>query len=180
MFIQSFFLLISTSSFGYFLFLIFAKFSDFFLFELTLSTADVHPILFFFLVFSFRYFLFTIFAQFSYFFFLWHFLLFELTLHCRYSSNTFLAALAALYLPCKFIHSFMVLNSASHLRPNHTRPYQMPHTVLSTMPHTVLSTMPHTILSTLPEPKDDLHEPTCSFRILTKPYKAIPNHTKLV
>ena len=29
----------------------------------------------------------------------------------------------------------------------------------------------------LPGPTDSLHEPTCSFRILTKPYQAIPNHT---
>ena len=30
----------------------------------------------------------------------------------------------------------------------------------------------------LPEPTDNLPEPTCSFRIWTKPYKAIPNHTE--
>ena len=30
----------------------------------------------------------------------------------------------------------------------------------------------------LPEPTHNLPEPTCSFRISTKPYKAIPNHTE--
>ena len=86
-------------------------------------------------------------------------LLYNLKFCAEFQPVQFLAALAALYLPCKFSHSFMVLNSASQFRPNHTRPYQtMPRTILSTMPHTILltipqtiqSTMPHTILSTMP------------------------------
>ena len=98
----------------------------------------------------------------------------------------------------------MVLNSASEFRPNHTKPYQLPtFTYFPDQPELPSPlTYPPTHLTyppicpahppdfkpihpdNLPEPKDNLPEPTYnlpepthSFRILTKPNQAIPNHT---